>query len=218
MPEILLLIPDVPLCNAVIEQIKAANLGVPRPVDSIQAILKHTNESASHILIIDRDAFENKKEDLAKVMEETSDKPVVLVLGEAEDEAGATETFSKPFRLGHLISRLKYYLETAPLLRNRAIGFGPYRLEPLDRRVVRESDSEPIRLTEKETALLVFLAQNKTPAARQDILANVWGYDERIDTHTLETHIYQLRRKLDREGENWLVNNEGTYCLAEIKE
>jgi len=98
------------------------------------------------------------------------------------------------------------------------VTFGPYRLESQNRRVLRDNEADPIRLTEKETALLVYLAQNKTPSTRQDILANVWGYDERIDTHTLETHIYQLRRKLDREGENWLLSEAGAYRLAGIKE
>jgi DNA-binding response OmpR family regulator len=120
--------------------------------------------------------------------------------------------------LGHLATRLRYYLETAPLLRDRVIAFGPHRLEPQNRRILRGDETEAIRLTEKETALLVFLAQSKEPATRKDILASVWGYDERIDTHTLETHIYQLRRKLDSSGENWLINEAGTYRLAGIQE
>jgi DNA-binding response OmpR family regulator len=59
--------------------------------------------------------------------------------------------------------------------------------------------------------LLVFLAAQPQPVTRRDILAGVWGYDERIDTHTLETHIYQLRRKLDGD---WLVNEAGAYRLV----
>ena len=69
-------------------------------------------------------------------------------------------------------------------------------------------------LTEKETALLVFLGHSHEPVTRRDILAAVWGYDENIDTHTLETHIYQLRRKLDGKDENWLINEAGAYRLA----
>ena len=140
------------------------------------------------------------------------------MLGGTDEVEGVTETFAKPVRLGHLLTRVRYYLETAPLLRDRAIAFGPWRLEPQNRRLTRDNDAEPVRLTEKETALLVYLAQSKEPATRRDILANVWGYDERIDTHTLETHIYQLRRKLEgggkEGGENWLVFEDGAYHLA----
>ncbi len=218
MSELYILIPDAALSDAVIEQIKAAKLEPPRVIESLSAVPAQADDGAPDILIVNDPGSEKKTEEFTKSLEARKDKPVVLMLGGAADMAGVDESFSKPFRLGHLMSRLKYYLETAPLLRDRAVAFGPYRLEPQNRHVLRVGEADPIRLTEKETALLVFLAQNKTPATRQDILANVWGYDERIDTHTLETHVYQLRRKLDKEGENWLPNDAGTYRLAEVRE
>ena len=218
MSELYLLISDTALRDAVIEQINAAKLGNPCVIESPSLVPKQEVENAPDILIVEDPGSEKKTAELVKFLEEEQKKLVVLMLGGADDSAGVAETFLKPFRLGHLMSRLKYYLETAPLLRDRIIAFGPYRLEPQNRRVFREKDADPIHLTEKETALLVFLAQNNNPATRQDILANVWGYDERIDTHTLETHVYQLRRKLDKEGENWLLNEAGTYHLAEIQE
>ncbi|MDR3425719.1 MAG: response regulator transcription factor [Alphaproteobacteria bacterium] len=207
MPSIFLLISDTSLREAVVEQIKAAKLGEPRVVDPVEA-------GASDVVIIDDSEGGNKTAALLRSLAAHSEKPVILLLGGGDDCEGATETFAKPLRLGHLIARLRYYLETAPLLRPSVIVFGPYRLEPENRRVFCENSAEPIRLTEKETALLVFLAQSPKPATRRDILAAVWGYDERIDTHTLETHIYQLRRKLDNRGENWLVNEAGVYRLA----
>lgn len=218
MPELFLLISDNALRDAVIEQIKAAKLSNPHIIELSSLVSKQRSENVPDILIVDDPGSEKKTEEIVLSLEQEQNKPVVLMLGGATDITGVAETFSKPFRLGHLMSRLKYYLETAPLLRDRIIAFGPHRLEPQNRRLLREGETEPIRLTEKETALLVFLAQTKAPATRQDLLANVWGYDERIDTHTLETHIYQLRRKLDKEGENWLVNDAGTYRLAEIQE
>jgi len=218
MPELYLLIPDNALRDAVTEQIKAAKLGDPLVIESLSAVPKQEGENAPDILIVDDLGSDKKTAELIQTLEQGQKKPVVLMLGGVADIAGVDESFSKPFRLGHLISRMKYYLETAPLLRNRIVAFGPYCLEPQNRRILRKGEGEPIRLTEKETALLVFLAQTKASATRQDILANVWGYDERIDTHTLETHIYQLRRKLDKEGENWLINDAGTYRLAETQE
>ena len=134
----------------------------------------------------------------------------LLIVGDAPQLARG-ESLARPLRLGHMLARLRYYLETAPRLRGQAVAFGPFRLEPLSRRLMREGQDEPIRLTEKETALLACLAQSDTPLSRADLLAQVWGYDERIDTHTLETHIYQLRRKMDDEA--WLVNENGGYRL-----
>jgi DNA-binding response OmpR family regulator len=215
MPDIFLLISDAALREAVVEQIKAAKLGEPRILDAAQAEIKQKNEKNPSIVIVDEAGTDKKTVALLNTLNEnTGQKPILLLLGETDENEGVNETFAKPLRLGHLMTRLRYYLETAPLLRDCDIFFGPYRLEPQNRRLLREGNDEPIRLTEKETALLVFLASSKQPATRPDILAEVWGYDERIDTHTLETHVYQLRRKIEREGENWLINENGAYLLA----
>ncbi|MDD4616955.1 MAG: winged helix-turn-helix domain-containing protein [Alphaproteobacteria bacterium] len=212
MPDIVLLIPDTSLREAVAEQIKAAKLPAPQIIDALQAA--SWLEKDLPVIILDDQG--KKTEAFIKSFSEKEEKPVLLLLSDSDDVDGVTETFPKPFRLGHLINRLKYYLETTPLLRGRVVSFGPYRLEAQNRHVFRQQNPVPLRLTEKETALLVFLAQSDQPATRQEILACVWGYDERIDTHTLETHVYQLRRKLDKEGENWIVGEQGTYRLAEV--
>ncbi|MDR3450997.1 MAG: winged helix-turn-helix domain-containing protein [Alphaproteobacteria bacterium] len=196
---IFLSIPDAALHEAVAEQIAAARLGEARAFDGA---------AGAGIYIFDEAAFDKKTASLFT----GADEAFVLLLG-GEDE-GASESFAKPFRLGHLMARLHYYSETAPLLRGKDVAFGPYRLEPQNRCLTGAALPEPIRLTEKETALLVFLAQHENGVSRRDILAEVWGYDERIDTHTLETHIYQLRRKLEKDGENWLINENGLYRLA----
>jgi len=214
MTGIFLFIADGALREAILEQIKASKLGEPQIVETGPALLKLTEGESSGVIIIDTSA-DKKIASLVQTLGERSPRPTILLLGAAleDDLEGASETFVKPLRLGHLIARLRYYLETAPLLRDRIIEFGPYRLEPQNRRIIAANNLEPIRLTEKETALLVFLARSPEPVTRRDLLAAVWGYDERIDTHTLETHVYQLRRKLDS-GESFLVNEMGAYRLA----
>ena len=108
-----------------------------------------------------------------------------------------------------------FIFEIAPRLRATPLTFGPYRLEPQNRRLSIAGTETVIRLTEKETALLEYLGHRKAPVPREELLAAIWGYDGRIDTHTLETHIYQLRRKLDAEGKgaDLLRNENGAYCL-----
>ncbi len=213
MSALFLLIPDPVLREAVIEQIKAAKLGdaclLAQPEDLSERI---KDKEPPHIIVVDKPQSQEKAATLARALCEKAERPILLGLGYDADADNVTESFPKPFRLGHLVSRLKHYLETASLIRDNVLTFGPFRLEPLNRRISRDDDA-PMRLTEKETALLAFLAQNKGPATRQDILASVWGYGERIDTHTLETHIYQLRKKLDKEGENWLISDQGSYRL-----
>ena len=223
MSDLFLLIPDAALREAVVEQVKAAKLGEPRLLDSAQDWQRQDHGETPNIIVIDDAGDAKKTEALLRVLKESPLPPVILMLGGEGDIEGVTESFAKPFRLGHLVTRLRYYVETAPLLRDSIVTFGTYRLEPHKRCLMCEGEAEPIRLTEKETALLVFLAQSEESASRRDILASVWGYDERIDTRTLETHIYQLRRKLDNHakgwgGEKWLVNDAGGYRLARGQE
>lgn len=213
MPDIHTYIPDRSLLDAVREQIVAQKLGDVRAAASIDQLAADSQEEEACVAVIDAAAVGAAEKATLAALAARAGKPVLLFLGDVDDDDLATESFAKPFRLGHLVTRLRYYLETAPLLRETAAVFGPYRLEPQNRRIVQDG-RDPIRLTEKETALLVFLARNGAPATRAEILAAVWGYDERIDTHTLETHIYQLRRKLDADGGGWLINEAGAYRLA----
>jgi DNA-binding response OmpR family regulator len=212
---------DAPLREALLEQVAASKLGVARIADTLPALLKQTEGISPCVIVIDMGAQDKKLAAALREMHQRQDRPATLALGDGGDNENVTESFTKPLRLGHLIARIRYYLETAPLLRDKPFSFGPYRLEPQNRCVASMRDNEIIRLTEKETALLSFLARTPQPASRRDILAEVWGYDERIDTHTLETHIYQLRRKLDNGkegGENWLIFESGAYRLARGQE
>ncbi|MDE2030578.1 MAG: response regulator transcription factor [Alphaproteobacteria bacterium] len=208
---IFLLIPDEDVREAVAEQIAAASLGPAQGVEDGNDLLKQCAGTDGAVIVADETAYDPKL--AAALVESHAD---ILLLG-GEGAEGVAETFAKPLRLGHLLARLRYYLETAPLLRQRSVTFGPWRLEPHNRRAVNAQSGDAVRLTEKETALLVFLSQSETPPTRCDILAGVWGYGEGIDTHTLETHLYQLRRKLDAGGADWLINENGAYRLAQAE-
>jgi DNA-binding response OmpR family regulator len=206
---IFLFLSDAGLRDAVVEQMAAQKWDAPQIIDNAQALLKNIATDAHPVVMMDQ-AGDKKYAAMLTALAALPNKPTILAIGSGEDSDNISESFVPPVRLGHLIARMKYYLETAPLLRDRTLSFGPFKLEPQNRRLIRDG-ADAIRLTEKETALLVFLAAQPQPVTRRDILAGVWGYDERIDTHTLETHIYQLRRKLDGD---WLVNEAGAYRLV----
>jgi DNA-binding response OmpR family regulator len=73
------------------------------------------------------------------------------------------------------------------------------------------------RLTEKETAILRYLYRaGKTPVPRDQLLTEVWGYNSGVTTHTLETHIYRLRQKIEKDPSNatLLVTEGGGYKLV----
>ncbi|MDD3028770.1 MAG: winged helix-turn-helix domain-containing protein [Alphaproteobacteria bacterium] len=214
MVRLYLLIADESLREAVVEQMKRAALEDPVCVATAQTFLSRRDADELNIVVVDEAKSEAETEAALAALAQDEAQPIVLFLGRNENRDGVVETFVKPFRLGHLMARLEYYVENAPHVRASPVVFGPYRLDPQQRWVCRKGLEEPIRLTEKETALLLFLAQRATPAPRRDILEAVWGYGDKVDTHTLETHIYQLRRKLDRDGESWILSDAGSYRLA----
>ncbi len=205
-----LAIPDASLREAVTEQLKLTGLG-PSPM----AGLPNEPPADTSLTIIDEAALDAKT--IKRIAALAGSKSFIMLLGklpENVDENLFAEIFVKPLRLGHLMARLQFFSEVAPRLRSAPMTIGPYRFEAQQRSLT--SGEDVIRLTEKESALLEYLAQSLAPVGRDDILAAVWGYDARIDTHTLETHIYQLRRKLggDKGGSEIIVNDNGLYRLG----
>ncbi len=190
------------------EQIEVQQLGKTQTLTGWTAI---PVAAVPSVLVVDAPDFDAAQ--VALFLSSTP-RPCLLLLGvEAES---ATECFSKPFRLGYVMGRIRAHLEAASLPLAKSFTFGFYRLEPHHRQIHDLKKGTVIRLTEKETALLTFLAQKDAPVSRSDILAEVWGYQEGIETHTLETHIYQLRRKLDRDGETYLIGENGSWQLAPL--
>lgn len=146
----------------------------------------------------------------------------ILALGapsDATQAAGVDEWIAKPFRLASLLSRLNHHLRHADKPNSSADGLplGPYVFHPLARHLIKQ-DGGRIPLTEKETAVIAYLqaAQGRV-VSRDELLEDVWGYSGAASTHTVETHIYQLRRKLVKAGEETplVVTESGGYRLAE---
>jgi hypothetical protein len=206
MPLIHLIIPDIALRGAVTEQL---TLGQMNSFAETAQVVDSIKDNDAKIIILDESALDKR----AAATLANTDK-TVLVLGAEGQDIG--EAFPKPLRLGHLLSRLKYHLETAPRLRGVTTEFGGLKFESQNRHLIVIDTADVIRLTEKETALLAFLAQSSVPVTREELLAEIWGYDGRIDTHTLESHIYQLRRKIDAVGKgiDILINENGAYRLV----
>lgn len=128
------------------------------------------------------------------------------------DPDGAGEYVAKPIRLGTLLARLGDRLSRA---QGAGIAIGPYRFDASAKRL-ETADGRRIRLTEKETRILDHLHRHDAPVPREALLDAVWGYGAGIDTHTLETHIYRLRRKIEADPAEarLLVTMAGGYRLV----
>ncbi len=131
-------------------------------------------------------------------------------------QAGANDYVTKPFRLGVLLARLRAHMRQHEQSEDAVFTIGRYTFQPSIKVLVNEIEDTKIRLTEKETSILKFLYRAGEKVVSRDVLLNeVWGYNASVTTHTLETHIYRLRQKIERDPSNaeLLVTEPGGYRL-----
>ena len=149
--------------------------------------------------------------------------PVIMLTGSSAEtdvvrglDAGANDYISKPFRLAELLARLRAQLRSFESSEDAVFAIGPYTFRPSAKMLQDQMRGKRIRLTEKEAAILKFLYRSGTHAvARQVLLNEVWGYNASVTTHTLETHIYRLRQKIEPDPANarLLITEGGGYRL-----
>ncbi|MDA5192441.1 response regulator transcription factor [Govanella unica] len=148
------------------------------------------------------------------IMLTASDSDADTILGL---EAGANDYVAKPFRFGVLLARIRAHLRQHEMSEDAIFAVGPYNFKPSAKLLMDPETNARIRLTEKETAILKFLkrAEGK-PVPRETLLDEVWGYNAGVTTHTLETHIYRLRQKIEKNPAEAriLLTDAGGYRLA----
>ena len=131
-------------------------------------------------------------------------------------EAGANDYIAKPLRLGELIARIKLHLEQYQARADARITIGAFVFSPGSKSLTHRDTGKDLALTEKETAIIKYLLKREGAEVNKvELLEHVWGYNERITTHTLETHIYRLRQKINLIDDSpfLLTRNKG-YCLS----
>jgi DNA-binding response OmpR family regulator len=149
--------------------------------------------------------------------------PVILLTGHDSEadtilglEAGANDYVTKPFRFAVLLARIRAHLRQFEASDDAVFSIGPYSFRPGTKLLVTETGAK-LRLTEKETAILRFLYRAGSRVISRDVLLQeVWGYNANVTTHTLETHIYRLRQKIETDPgrAKILVTEAGGYKLV----
>src|SRR5207253_1674398 len=149
--------------------------------------------------------------------------PVIMLTGHDTDsdtilglESGANDYVTKPFRFAVLLARIRAQLRQHEASEDAVFTIGPYTFRPSSKLLVNPKGNK-VRLTEKETAILRYLYRaGQRPVSREILLQEVWGYNSGVTTHTLETHIYRLRQKVERDAASpaILVTEAGGYKLV----
>jgi len=186
--------------------------------------LKRTKEGHYDLLILDVGLPDMDGRELCRLMRKQGVKaPILMLTGHDTDsdtilglDAGANDYITKPFKFPVLLARIRAQLRQHEQSEDAVFQIGPYTFKPAAKMLVDEADKK-IRLTEKETNILKFLYRASEAVVPRDVLLHeVWGYNAGVTTHTLETHIYRLRQKIEPEPGNAqiLLTESGGYRLS----
>ena len=189
-----------------------------------QDALTKTKAGLFDLVILDVGLPDTDGRELARVMRKQGVKcPILMLTGHDSDadtilglEAGANDYVTKPFKFPVLLARIRAQLRTHEQSEDAVFQLGPYTFRPSQKLLLTEDDKK-VRLTEKETNILKFLYRAQDGVVARDVLLHeVWGYNAGVTTHTLETHIYRLRQKIepDPTAPRLLMTESGGYRLV----
>lgn len=150
--------------------------------------------------------------------------PIIMLTGADTDadtilglDAGANDYITKPFKLGVLLARLRAQIRQHERSDDALFTIGPYNFQPGAKLLMEKETNKKVRLTDKEAAILKYLYRIGDKIVSRDVLLDeVWGYNSAVTTHTLETHVYRLRQKIELDPSNAriLLTEQGGYRLA----
>ena len=222
--KILIVDDDTELRDALVEQLALHEEFDAEAVDSGSKGVQAARNGHVDLVIMDVGLPDVDGREAVRILRKNGFKaPVIMLTGHDADsdtilglEAGANDYVTKPFRFAVLLARIRAQLRSHEASEDAVFPVGPYSFRPGAKLLVNERGSK-VRLTEKETAILRYLYRSgQNPVSREVLLQEVWGYNSGVTTHTLETHIYRLRQKIEKDPANaaLLVTEAGGYKLV----
>ncbi len=222
--KILLVDDDDPLRQSLGEQLRLHEEFETTEVDTGAAAIDITKIDHFDAILLDVGLPDMDGREVCRLLRRNGVKSPVIMLTAAESDAdtilgldaGANDYVTKPFRLGVLLARLRAQLRQHEQSEDAVFTIGPYTFRPSAKVLIHGETQRKVRLTEKETSILKYLYRNGSKVVGRDVLLNeVWGYNAGVTTHTLETHVYRLRQKIEADPSNAeiLVTEPGGYRL-----
>ena len=223
--QVLIVEDDEALRNSLAEQLELHEGFVPLHAENGKHALELVNEQHFAVILMDVGLPDTDGRDLCRLMRRQGVKtPIIMLTAHDSDadtilglDSGANDYIPKPFRLGVLLARLRAQLRQFELSDDATFPIAHYSFRPSAKMLVNSATNKKIHLTERETAVLKYLYRmGDRPVTREGLRDDVWGYNPDVTTHTIETHIYRLRQKMepDPTSPQVLVTEPGGYRLV----
>jgi DNA-binding response OmpR family regulator len=220
---VLLVDDDVMLRESLAEQLALDDGFTPVEADNCVEARERAREGLYDFMILDAGLPDGDGRALCREFREQGITcPIILLTAKDADsdvieglQSGANDHVAKPFRFAVLAARIHAHLRNHEQSEEAVYRIGPYTFRP-SAKLLLDPRGKKIRLTEKETNILKHLHRSGTTVARETLLHEVWGYNPAVTTHTLETHIYRLRQKIETNpgAAQILITESGGYRLV----
>lgn len=222
--KILIVDDDTPLREALVEQFTLLESFDLTEAETAAGGLAAAKDGAFDLILLDVGLPDNDGREVCRTLRKQNIKcPIIMLTAHDTDadtilglDAGANDYVTKPFRFAVLLARVRAHLRSHEQSEDATFQIGPYTFRPSAKLLV-DTAEQKVRLTEKETSILKYLYRaGDQVIGRDTLLHEVWGYNSGVTTHTLETHIYRLRQKIepDPSHASLLVTEPGGYRLV----
>jgi DNA-binding response OmpR family regulator len=218
---VLLVDDDEMLRSSLAEQLASGGAYAPVEAGTIAEGRSRATDGLYEFMVLDVGLPDGDGRELCRELRESGITCPIIMLTASDSDAdtiqglksGANDYIAKPFRFAVLMARVDAHLRSHESSEEAVYRIGPYTFRPSAKLLLE--GAKRIRLTEKETNILKFLHRTGDTVSRETLLHEVWGYNPAVTTHTLETHIYRLRQKIEKDPAHAqiLMTDSGGYRL-----
>ena len=179
------------------------------------SVLEHDDDSS----LIDMIILDEQPEILEKLRLNHPRTPIILLQKSDDEKVGSSalnNVIFKPLSLDKLLNQIKSGINILENTEDGYLTFNKYIVRPIKKDIYNQRNQEVVKLTEKEVAIIKHLYKCRDRiVTKNELLQEVWGYSPDVSTHTIETHIYRLRQKVEHEDAEaqLILTEDGGYRL-----